>query len=472
MSVNSTWPLETNSRAYDGISSNRIRSPLSISEDLLPIWILCESTSCCLTAISIYIAAVLIKHARSQSVSRLAKRQRDSMMFPSQVKCSSNENTNQKLPDVSIGSQKDDTFNPNPVKIPYNEQISVESAKSNSNLIVGSPVGVKPEFNFTQGQIISVHRKKETNQGKWLLRSILVCVIAVVLRCVTEQSLILMGNWSDHACDILTKLMITFTAVSLHCCHVFLWLRQLTFYSNPVLKPLQSKKLKVVSYAAYGIMPITLALTLALYMWWRDYKNYEGFCAASKKQNLPSYVPFSVLIACTVTIQVLLSSLFLYPLIVHKMKRRNSATKVKARVDDTASESRVTTAPVVKSRRSDRLMECIRRVLHGATVGITTDVVGGVVSIFLPDDLPIFALSLLYNLNVSLNLLCLIYTFANWRQMLFPWCCPSHQQKEFRNSIRNRRSSARQGRHKHSRRPSQRSNTVMGTKYTLKDVGT
>lgn len=410
-----------------------------------PIWILCEATSAILALLSLYIFIALVRHMRKQNSSRLARRHRDSVMYPPKAFQRDNIQKQTDAAGTSTPPKNSDDFEVQrrTHRIPYSEQISVESTKSISNLIPTSSSGLQ-EY---QPNVIAVQRLKERDKGVWLHRMIVVCAFVLTARCVVEQCLILLGDRSDPTCDNLTKAMVALTALSLHCCHVFLWLRQLTFYSNPVLKPLRSRKLKCFSYAAYAVMPITLAIVLALFIGWRDYESVDGVCMPSAIK-LNTYLPFGVLAASTVTIQILLSSLFLYPLLIHRRKRRGSDPKLKSKQQRKESVVNSASVQTVASQKAkgDKLMACIKRVFYGATVGITTDVVGGLAGMFLPDDIPMFAYSVLYNLNVYLNVLCLIYTYANWRQMIFPWCCPSTVDRQLRSSNRRRRLSTRKER--------------------------
>ena len=65
-------------------------------------------------------------------------------------------------------------------------------------------------------------------------------------------------------------------------------------------------------------------------------------------------------------------------------------------------------------------LESIKRAVVGATIGITTDILGSIAAIALPEDLPIFLLSVIYELDISLNIFCLSYTYKVWKDIVFP----------------------------------------------------
>lgn len=450
------WFAET--AKMNGSQSTNHRNQTDIIPDAVmrPLWLCCEMTSAVLTVLSVYIATVLIIYTRKQNVRR-ASRGNSSLARSTSLADSFHKSVNET---ASPKHSEVNCLDAGPKRVPYMEQASVDSTKSHSHLMQSTSMELQE---YTSTPRIPVQRLKERARGTWLLRALVVCAIVVVLRCVVEQCLLLMGDMEDPICDYLAKAMIASTAVSLHCCHVFLWLRQLTFYSNPVLKSLRSRKLKALSYSAYAIMPITLAASLVLFMIWRDYESVEGVCLPSTV-NLSTYVPFGVLVASTVTIQIMLSSLFLYPLLTHRRKRKVYDTKKsKPRKDSTGSTSSSAGGTKRKRAKRDKLMDCIRRVFYGATIGITTDVIGGILSIFIPNYIPMFAYSVLYNLNVWLNVLCLIYTYANWRQMIFPWCCTSKPSRKFQDARSFSRASIRSERTRqsfNSRRNNSRSRPI------------
>lgn len=403
-----------NHSQYSATNHGNQTVSLMMGEWIGQLWICCEVISAALALLSLYIAVVLIIYARKQNVRR-ATTTSNSLSMP--------DSTHKSVTDISIlqNIEMNHLNNTETPGVPCVEKTIVESPKSNGLGTVSTSNDMKKH----KSTALPVPRSKERDSGRRLHRALMVCSIFVVLRCVVEQCLLLMGDLQDPACDCLAKVMVVSTALCLHCCHVFLWLRQLTFYSNPVLRPLRSTKLKVLSYSAYAIMPITLTASLVLFMVWRDYESVEGVCLPSKV-NLSVYVPFGVLVASTVTIQIMLSSLFLYPLILHRRKRRiydtNKSQHTKSAITTTTSSKG---DKKCKRAKRDKLMDCIRRVFYGATVGITTDVIGGILSIFIPAYIPMFVYSVLYNLNVWLNVFCLLYTYADWRHMVFPWCFPS-----------------------------------------------
>ncbi|CAK8681237.1 unnamed protein product [Clavelina lepadiformis] len=241
----------------------------------------------------------------------------------------------------------------------------------------------KKNNNQSSGQ--TRRNRHRVNTGGWMRNTLLFTVYVNFFRVLVEQMIFLDGGSSDVACNTLTKLMITLTAVSIHGCLVFLWLRQFAFYANPLLRKIRPRSLKLISFATYVEMVVTVLLALVLHLWWRDYFTLENVCVPlHESERVSVYVPFGVM-----------------------MKKRSEGGR------------RNSGQAVFKS--TNRLLKCVKRALVGGTVGITTDVIGAMVSMWLLDDLPIFVLSVLYELNILLNIGCLLYTYVNWREIVFPW---------------------------------------------------
>ena len=198
--------------------------------------------------------------------------------------------------------------------------------------------------------------------------------------------------------------MISFTGFAIHGNVVFLWLRQHIFYSNPVVEHLRPNGKKYISLITYLEMITTLSVCLGLHLWWRDYTTADRLCRPTAgSQRVSPVVAFGLVAFSTVTIQISLTFLFVYPLLAHRKQVKNLKIVTQ------------------KSSSTSRQLDYIKRALIGATIGITTDIVGSFVFILLPEDLPLYVLSVIYELDISLNIFCILYTFKCWKDIVFPW---------------------------------------------------
>ena len=247
--------------------------------------------------------------------------------------------------------------------------------------------------------------------GKWMYVALLGAFFLNILRVLEEQVLIYVGNSSDFACNLLYRLMVVLTALTFHLCHIFLWLRQATFYKHPLLKHLQSRKLKVVSASSYFLILFALLSALFLHIWWRDYKRDTFGCfPVPELDKVKAYVPFAYLAVSTIAIQISMTGLFVYPLVSHNRAKRQLGSK-----NDANSQS--------KTKEADKLIKRIRRALVSASVGVGTDAAGAIAAIWLPTYIPVAVLSVMYEANLLLKLLCCLYTFNDGFRFLFVFCC-------------------------------------------------
>ena len=252
---------------------------------------------------------------------------------------------------------------------------------------------------------IDSKKSKTSKCASQVLHIVLLVTLSLnLMRGVVELLFFFVEKNSDYACNVLARLMISFTGFAIHGNVVFLWLRQHIFYSNPVVKHLRPKGKKYISLITYLEMIVTLSVCLGLHLWWRDYTTADGLCRPIVgSQRVSPVVAFGLVAFSTVTIQISLTFLFVYPLLAH----RKQVKKLKIVTQ--------------KSRSAARQLDCIKRALIGATIGITTDIVGSFVSILLPEDLPLYVLSVIYELDISLNILCILYTYKCWKDIVFPW---------------------------------------------------
>ena len=304
---------------------------------------------------------------------------------------------------------------------------SMSKLNVSNNGPVLSPVNAllnEKEFNSNTGTPTEVVRttrikhlvkpiEKNSFQAAQIMHYVLLCTLGLnLLRGLFEQLLFYVGNTSDQWCSLMTKLIIGVTGFVIHGCFVFLWLRQYVFYTNPLLRNTRPKILKWISYATYVEMVATVLICMVIHVWWRDYTSIDGACAPIMgSRKVSPAVPYGILVVSTVTIQISLTFLFVYPIVNHRKQMNVHRNKRSIRSETLCKIS----------RSADRLLECVKRALVAATVAVTTDVVGSFVGIWTADAMPVFLFSVLYELDVLLNILCLFYTYVYWRDIVFPW---------------------------------------------------
>jgi len=254
-------------------------------------------------------------------------------------------------------------------------------------------------------QILTPNEKKIA-QARQIMHYVLLTVISInLLRGLLEQLIFLIGGTSDYICSILTSLTIGLVGFAIYFAVLFLWMRQYVFYTNPITKRLSPRGLRCISSATIIEMIVALMINLSIHLWWRDYTASDGICRPLVgSRRIPVYLAFGIIVVTTVTHHILLTFLFLYPLIAHKKQMKQHNHKA-----------------FKASRSAERLLQCIKRTLIGSTIAITTDFFVSIASIALPEGMPMYALSVIFELNITLSLCCHLYTYANWKIIVFPW---------------------------------------------------
>lgn len=304
----------------------------------------------------------------------------------------------------------------------YGSDATKESPKTGKVAVSFTEISPENESGSTFTNRCPSIKEKSDHDGMILHYTLLLVVGVACLRIPVELLIIFVSGYSNSTCNILAKVMVVFTAIGIHGCHCFLWLRQYIILSNPILKRTRTKVLLYISYATYAVMLTTFTITMVLHIWWRDYINVNDLCQpeiASEKTSV--YVPFGFLAASTVTIQISLTFLFVYPLLHHNRKMKAYKNGANAQIGmKNVNDKRQDRFWIVMSSRSVVLNKMVKRAIISSTVCVTTDAIGAISIVWSPTDLPICVLSVLYELNILLNLVCLFYTYSEWRKILFP----------------------------------------------------
>lgn len=149
---------------------------------------------------------------------------------------------------------------------------------------------------------------------------------------------------------------------------------------------------------------------------------------------------FAILTVSTVVFQVSLLALFLYPLIRHRAAMKaykvptQSTMRRKSNSSVRGSNSRRSSRKQKerKFKRQRAIVKVIRRVMITAVLCAISDVFCGLIVRVVVDD-PRIVTNLIFDANLLINLGCVLASFKDWRQRLFP-CCPKKRSFRRRNS--------------------------------------
>ncbi|CAK8675855.1 uncharacterized protein LOC143460542 [Clavelina lepadiformis] len=253
------------------------------------------------------------------------------------------------------------------------------------------------------------HRKG----GEWLENLCMIGIVAALCRFANNQALLLTWWNSDTRCSTLLNLSIALYFIAMHPVYLFLWVRQRIFYSNRALKHLYGKTVRFLSWAALVCFISVTILCMVLFVvdpensaTGRVCKNASNYQDTNQHFQGVKVNTMAGLLAGGIQLSFL--ALFLYPIMDNKLRAMRSQHMRSGSI---------------------ALITLIRRSFVLAGVCILTDVAIALLlkTIYVNFPDAIFAPLAMYDVNLLVNLLCIIMTFRRWRVMFFPWfysrCC-------------------------------------------------
>lgn len=170
-------------------------------------------------------------------------------------------------------------------------------------------------------------RELNNKKGKFLYRLCLLSVVMAICRLVSDQSVALLGWKTDEHCLVAVNTSTILYGLSLYPVYIFLWTRQSIFYNNPVLSHILNPVVTFISYATLLVMLISGIVLCVLHVipsvtgW--DMRATRSGCRDINSQEYFQLLPL-IFVFLTVTFQVSLLALFLYPLLNKKMSNYGS----------------------------------------------------------------------------------------------------------------------------------------------------
>ena len=251
----------------------------------------------------------------------------------------------------------------------------------------------------------------------------------------------------DRFCEYMGDTSSAFYGSCLLSVQTFLWLRQRAFYTNRMLNVNYSKPVKVISFLSIIVIFLFGVSVIIFFVYPDDHKSSPDGCTYHSHLSLE----YAIIIILVILIcQITLLSLFVYalqqskhhpPLVVRKItycccKLPESTGKKTMSIDSnlvnftiTTSNSTISHACPVKTTTQHRISnsnavrKIIRKTMIFAFISILADVFlqGLTQFITAPDShrrYPVF----IGNVNIFLNLLFVIFSFASYRKILTSPC--------------------------------------------------
>lgn len=237
---------------------------------------------------------------------------------------------------------------------------------------------------------------KESERHAYIIS--LLCIIAAFtafLRVGIDLRLIY-GVHDNFGCDISIKFKVVQYASSLFAIYLVLWMRQRLFYRDPRLKHLSSKFIQTLSWNMGFILLASGLVAIGIFLLGVRYKATSVGC-----RTIPgplNKTRWIVLGTGTVLFQICFLCLFLYPLGKHQQDMK--------RFGRTQGQGN----PVIK---------LVKRATVITIICILTDMVTVAVILFI--DKNGMQSTRIYGINLVINVVCLIFSFPDWRERLMPW---------------------------------------------------
>ncbi|XP_039261315.2 uncharacterized protein LOC120337557 [Styela clava] len=268
------------------------------------------------------------------------------------------------------------------------------------------------------------------NSGKIYTGCVAVVVITIlrlVLNVVAFQ-LPRMDNalrWCEVICDIGTGAYF----ISMYATYLFLWMRQRVIFQHPSLRDLTGKWMNVASWISLISLSFVTLAVLYFYIEPNTYSPTPEGCILEKKgnSNKLSYIMMSVLAFS----QVLLVSLFIYPMLRSKSVRNLDTKELK---------SSGSIKKIIKAKRDMKYIfkrlvlgnmfgETIpvtwtirRSVVSGMLVAVTDLMATIIASLLIAPTIPRTITDTIYSVNLLINVFCIVATLGSNRRILASIC--------------------------------------------------
>jgi len=291
------------------------------------------------------------------------------------------------------------------------------------------------------------YRNKRTRLSENLLLK-LAFIMAILLfpRILTSQALLWIGYNpdpdSDRSCEQLIDASVIVFYVALFPVGLFLWLRQRSLYLQPSLITLYSTPIMILSWGSilflfFSGIGICLVLTIStdFESSWNGCRNKEGVDRQKVVHN--------VLTAILVMGELTLLLLFIYPLYRHRQTQPFSNFNSKGKpcnsyadessIDDVTLQSPVSSPPSSKQqstkqncrksnirsvRTSKRIYRAMRISVLCASTCILSDLLSfTLITLTLPTNTLRSFRNTLYDINLLINFLSIIFCFENYRRI-------------------------------------------------------
>ena len=257
----------------------------------------------------------------------------------------------------------------------------------------------RKKFSFTLKRTASAASLfLQVDDGRHLTKLSLLAAVAVTARCVHEVVYAFVDDLSDFVCTMYLKTHIVLYALAIAAIYVFLWTRQRFLYNNPQMVGYNLRFARLLSWLVIIIMVLCELATVVIFMVTRHYVLAHNQCELAAIDVIYHKLPWIFLATVSVTFQIILMFLFVYPLLFHRAQSKECLKR--------------------STRNQNSFMPLVRRIALMAGICIFSDIIALAVTILKNIRLSNY----IYDLNLLTDLICIICSFTDWRKRIFSCC--------------------------------------------------
>ena len=245
--------------------------------------------------------------------------------------------------------------------------------------------------------------------GRWLRILCFSSAIFIFLRYVLDLAEIVENQLPFNLCAWVRQAKTVMLGGSVMCTYAVLWCRQRQFYSMPMLKDLSNRMTKFLSFAVIFIMVLSAFIPVIVYVSTRSYIRLENGCVMSYT-TVWSALPGVLYYILTKSYHIILIALFIYPLLKYRQI-------VAERKDHHPGH----TSFVEKNG----FLKMIKRVRNATIVAVATTSLTGFITLALLGKTYELLLHLIIDVDILVNLLCVIFSFSDWKARLLLCVAPN-----------------------------------------------
>lgn len=239
------------------------------------------------------------------------------------------------------------------------------------------------------------------------------CCCFLVWSLCGELLLSAYGMGKHRNCDAFYKTGCTLYAVSIIPVYTMLWLKQRVLYGNPVLAKNYNPVLLFVS--KYSILLIVFNVLAAelIYMTFEfELRSNPWGCSGLGREDS---VPYVVAISIFSINNILTLLLFIIPLQRSSQYKRQLQNRRRPSIR-ALEES--TGAAIATGACKDEIMAMMKRSMLAAIICFVSDGAGFLSVMFMPKGYPLSVVVMMYDIGLSTNVVCLAFSFKEWKAML------------------------------------------------------